>query len=521
MRRLAITVLSTVLLAGSVGAPVFAADPVGFTILDAVRDTVALNPLIKAAGQDVEISKARRQQATGAFDLIFDWSGSHSLTHNPLTDYDEALAAAAGIVTDSQSLHTTVLSTGAQKLYRSGISITPTFDITSMADNLEDIGGVNVAHLDFQVDVPLRRGKGRDVVAAPETAAGLVTDATVLEMNETIAGMVFNTASSYWQYAAALKVMVIRRESEQRGQEFLDNIRELIKADRLPGSEAHQAVANVAEQASARIAASQQVVEARQSLAYAMGKSALETLSLPNPSEAFPSALELPAAGDVSKYIEEALQSRAGYLATEKRSAGADVLRKAAANSLLPRMDLVLGGGYSGLYSGTRPDQYFHAVFGRVGGPDVSAGLQYTFPHANNSAKGQLAEAEADYQKSQLLRSDASNKIAADVVAALSGVQTSAAALEKARASANEYQEALQGSREKLRLGAGSVIDLLTIEARLTASQLDLVNAHLAYALAIVRLRYTTGTMLGPDPRHPSLERDVFFQAPPVPGVKK
>jgi outer membrane protein TolC len=84
-----------------------------------------------------------------------------------------------------------------------------------------------------------------------------------------------------------------------------------------------------------------------------------------------------------------------------------------------------------------------------------------------------------------------------------------------------EYQEAMQGAREKLRLGAGSVIDLLTVEARLTTSQLELVNANLAYALAIVRLRYTTGTMLGPDPRHPSLEHDVFFQAPPAPGAKK
>ena len=67
MKRCTIATLAAISLAGMVSAPVWAADPVGFTILDAVRSTVALNPLIKAAGQDVEISKARKQQATGAF----------------------------------------------------------------------------------------------------------------------------------------------------------------------------------------------------------------------------------------------------------------------------------------------------------------------------------------------------------------------------------------------------------------------------------------------------------------------
>jgi outer membrane protein TolC len=80
-----------------------------------------------------------------------------------------------------------------------------------------------------------------------------------------------------------------------------------------------------------------------------------------------------------------------------------------------------------------------------------------------------------------------------------------------------EYESALDGAREQLRLAAGSLLDLLTIEARLTAAQLDLVNAQLDYALAIVQLRYASGTMLGPDPLNPALERQAFFEPPSAP----
>ena len=55
------------------------------------------------------------------------------------------------------------------------------------------------------------------------------------------------------------------------------------------------------------------------------------------------------------------------------------------------------------------------------------------------------------------------------------------------------YQAALDGEREKYRLGLNSLVDVLTVEDRLTTGVLAEVNARLAYALALVQVTAVDG----------------------------
>ena len=491
-------------------------------MLDAVRSTVALNPLVKAAGQDLAASAARRIQASGAFDLRYGWAVTQSRTYSPLTDYNHLLALAAGINTLSDTLNSTDVSASATQLFHNGISVSPTFDLSHLSDNFSYIGGVNTGRIDFQVNFPLRKGRGREAVTAPERALAEAAEASALQRNETIAGLVYATANAYWNYVAALRTFEIRQESERRGAEFLSSVRTLIAAGRMPGIQSHEAIANLEAQITARVGAGQQVVVARQNLGYAMGMGALEAQTIPAPSETFPESMPAApiSASNPGAWVTTALTMRAGYLATDKLSASADLERTAARNLLEPELDVFVKSGYSGLTQGGRPDQFFLGLGKRVEGVDLYGGITYSFSRGNNLAKGQFEEAEANYRKSLYMRNDAANQIASSVLSALSGVDTAAGALDAARRSVAEYEAALDGAREQLRLAAGSLIDLLTIEARLTAAQLDFVNAQLNYALSIVRLRYAGGTMLGTDPLHPALDRQVFFQ-PPSPAELK
>lgn len=512
-------------IAGS--GPARAAEPPGLTILDAVRSTVALHPLIQAAAEDVNASLARRLQTTGIFDLHNNLSAAQARTYTPLTNYEHALAEAAGIDTFSQTQNSTDLSGQSIKLLSNGISFGSGLDLSRLTDNLENLGGVNMTHLNFRVDLPLKRGRGRDVVMAPERASDQNAAASALERNETIASLVLQTADNYWAWLAALRTLEIRRASERRGAEFLSSVQALIAAQRMPGVEVHEARANLDAQITARIEAEGRVAEARQNLGYAMGIGAGEAISLPAPAETFPEqsaadeakgAFSFTTPPLIDAWIARALTLRPAYLATEQLTGSADTLRRAARNQLLPQLDVIVQTGYSGLWDGDRPQELFYSIGGRVQGPDVSAGIRYSFTPGNHAAQGQVAEAEANYRKSLLLRTDTSNRIAASVVSALADVQTSGAALQRAARAVSEYEVALEGANEKMRLAAGSLLDLLTVEARLTTAQLDLVNAQYQYALAIAQLRYASGTLLGPDPMHPSLDREAFFVPPPPPG---
>ena len=79
---------------------------------------------------------------------------------------------------------------------------------------------------------------------------------------------------------------------------------------------------------------------------------------------------------------------------------------------------------------------------------------------------------------------------------------------------------ALDGEREKYRLGAGQLVDVLTMEDRLTVAQQTLVSAELGYAQALTQLRFATGSIVAPDKAVQAVDREVFFTVP-VPAAKK
>jgi outer membrane protein TolC len=493
----------------------------GLALLDAARYTLAHQPQIELARQAVEIGKAQKQLASSVFDTQLSANGAGSHTYTPLSNYDHETALAAGIDTYFQNTTTSSVGGGAQKQFRSGLIAGPTLSLGRLTDNLTNQEGVNTAQLDFGLTAPLLRGRGRQVVTAPETAAQRGVEASTEDLRETLSNLVASTAASYWDYAAAIRAEEIYRDSEQRGQEFVESVRTLIQADRMAAGELHQALANLSAQTASRIAASEQVTEVRQSLGFAMGMTAMDALAIPSPADRLPETASDPAvalsASAMHAYIEDALRMRGAFLASQKRADAANTLRQAAHNSLLPQLNLVAQAGYSGLSSGHDASDYLLSIFNRARGPDISAGIQYSFSPANRAAHGQVQAAEATYREAALAGSETERAIAVAVVNALTSLQSTAAALDKAAESARFYRQALDGERDKLRLGVGSLIDLLTMESRLTGAELTLVGAQHDYAVALVRLRQATGTLLGPGPS-PTVQREVFYHAPTVPG---
>jgi outer membrane protein TolC len=58
------------------------------------------------------------------------------------------------------------------------------------------------------------------------------------------------------------------------------------------------------------------------------------------------------------------------------------------------------------------------------------------------------------------------------------------------------FEEALAGEREKYRLGVGSIVDLLTVEDRLTVASALAVEAEANFAAALARLALVSGSIL-------------------------
>src|ERR1039458_3203228 len=205
-------------------------------------------------------------------------------------------------------------------------------------------------------------------------------------------------------------------------------------------------------------------------------------------------------------------------VAARKRVEAARTLLVLAKNGLRPLVDLTFSTGYSGLREGVYPPSYLASLFHGVRGPDAMAGVRYEFAPRNNAAAGRLAQTEASIRQAELRAADAARGIAAAVVVALAGVRNAGLRLEKARESVTAFQSALDGEREKYRLGFGSLVNILTIEDRLTASLAVQVQARLDAAVELAHLRQATGTLVEPNTAAPRADGRAFVTLPVLGG---
>ena len=485
------------------------------TLLDSLQSTLANQPQLQFQQQQVEISRALKQQATGQFDLTLAGNFSQAHTNSPLTQSQRALVVAEGFSpTSNLAQNLSTLNLGATKLFRTGIQINPLYQTTRTTDNITTTQGTNISSIAFVVTVPLLRGRGREAVAARETAADREVSATLLDLNQLISDLFVATASSYWQAVAAGKQLEVARASEDRGRTYVENVEALIQADRVAKSEIHQVTANLATRTADRIAAEQNLIGAQQQLALAMGLNSDQISHANFGLEDFPEAEPQILLDTITKYVQQAFIRRADYLAAQKRVDESRILLVGAENTLKPQLNLSFQTGGTGLSEGTAPAQFFNSPYHSIQGVDAIGGITYSFPVSNNLAKGEVRQAQAALNQANLRVTDLNHSITSSVVTAISAARNSAMQLAKARESVNSFQAALQAEREKFSLGLNSLVDVLTVEDRLTTAMSTQVSAQLSYALALTQLRSATGTIIEPDKAVHSVDRDVFFTLP-------
>jgi outer membrane protein len=488
-----------------------------YSLVDAVEETLTQHAGIKIQEQQVGIGRGALLQAAGTFDPILGGILNQNRASLPLTS---AQKASLGTSFSEQQTNQLNISSGVSRQFRNGISISPVFSLAHNSGNL--IPRVNSrSSMGFTVTLPLLAGRGRSVVGAQETQAKLEVDAALLDLNQTIAQQVTTTVLDYWNAVAAKKNLQIAQESEARGDELVRNLQLLVEADRSPKNDLNTVKANLSSRRATRINAEQQAIQARSQLALDMGREPATADDLPEATEDFPShgipgSVQFPAVA-AERYIDSALKNRADILAAKARTDETKAGIAPARNLLLPGLDLSLTSSYSGLQEGTGLDQYLSTLF--LGGykPNFAGSLTYTFSPANNIARGKVMQAEAALRQSKLKEKDLERSAQASVVVAIEAIQNGVANSASARESVEFYQAALEGEREKLRLGRGSIIDILTVEDRLTVALAQLVQAQLRYSQAIIQLRFASGTLVSPNEPVQSITNETLETLPFAP----
>ena len=259
-----------------------------------------------------------------------------------------------------------------------------------------------------------------------------------------------------------------------------------------------QLEADLAAKQAARIDGERVFFESRQDLGREIGLESGEIEALPLPAASFP-AVEpgaVPPLAEDSDLISQAFERRADRRAAAKRLEASEILLGAAENGLKPQLDLILTPSYSGLTEGDGVGDFLSPVYRNVPGLSTSLGLSLSWPSRNRRAEGELIQAQAACLQSALDVDLFTRSIGAEVPTAHDAVRRNAFRVEKATAAVGLFEQAVENEEKKLRAGTSTLIDVISQRDRLTAASQREVSARLALALALLELRFQTGTLL-------------------------
>jgi outer membrane protein TolC len=387
------------------------------------------------------------------------------------------------------------------KLFRSGIFISPFFDATFQGTNFKDkpraaeFGGKNVAdQMQFRAGVdftlPLLRGRGAAATAAQERAALVELEASRLSLTQEQSASVLQTVTAYWTLRAAQDAAEIAALNVKFQEQALAATKQLIAAQQIAGIEEARSQAAQARAQAQLQDAERRLLEARVRLADAVGVAVTaDPTTLPRAADPFPQAPTDPAV--VMTLVEEAIGRRQDLAAAARVSEAGELLLVGARRNLSARFDVSGGTWYTALDEGTGPE-----ALDRWVGPSGRIALDYEKPLGNNVARGQLIQAEADLAQRRIAQLDLDRQIRLSVVEAAGSLQQAAQSVQQAQAAVSFYQLTIESMMRLLQTGDARLIDALTTQQQQTDAMLAAVFAQQELAQRLARLRFQTGSLL-------------------------
>jgi outer membrane protein TolC len=352
---------------------------------------------------------------------------------------------------------------------------------------------------------------------APELAARFDLLASILQLRFVTTQSVQTTLQAYWRLRGAEETYRLRVESEGISRKLASVSAQLVQADELAPAQLPQILADRDSAIAARIQSEADLIRARQVLAVASGWPPDSLLLAPLTEDRFPvppARERLPAIGEL---VGAALNLRDDLRSARESVRSRKVLMDAAWLELRPTVNLQFETSYT-------PFENRNNTTTADGGEWQGVGqFLFEFPIENNSARGTYIQNAAAYQNSEIAETQTERSIVSGVVTSFYGLRAASAAVARLAEAAQFNAEALAAQEELFRLGQGSLTDTITSRERLVQSQLSHVAAQTEYAIALVNLRFETGTLLFSDTDGDWIDEEVWLMPPftkPAGGVR-
>ncbi len=477
------------------------------SITELAELALSKNPMIQQNGLRVKSAQGALRVQKGVFD--YNLFSSASITRNSLSLF--SMDPRDSLIEGNLNTNGFITSIGVVKRFRSGLSANVSVNYNSLSDNLglnrfNEVVGPNITDhymtSSLSLRQPLWRGRGPSITTALEKSAALDLQSARSNLSYANSVQIYEVTSAYWNYLSAFERANIYRQNEDRVRKMLEVTKDLVAGDKKPKGDLDQVRADLANQERLSQVAQQSLVAAKLNLGRAIGLSEEESLTIGRPLDNFPT---INGSGfqdgmSLEPLKQMARENRKDVESNQLYQESLNLQMKLANNNRKPQLDLLASFNYGGSAIGNGWSNYWD-TFTNSQGRDVGfeLGLRFDFPVNNNQAQGALAQSKALYKDQEIYTQNLSRNIDLNVAIATTNIKNSTEILRNARRSLDYYQQVYENEQVKFQNGLSTILNLIIFQERLTVAQLEYLNARQQFAVAIITLRFETGTLYTQD----------------------
>ncbi len=368
--------------------------------------------------------------------------------------------------------------------------------------------------LNFALTQPLLQGRGNLQLRAPLMIARTQLHIVSEQSQATIANTISNAAAQYWEAIRARDNIRVAQQSLDLAQKSYDHDKQAVDLGAMSKLDILQSQSQVAQRKVDLIQAQYGYRQALDGLRRLIGADLRSNtinieMVLEDDPKVLPQGFQSLA---LDQAIAKALHDRPELSAAARRIAIDELNAKVARDSLLPRLDLSLLAGGTGLGGNQLPvvlplgQGTSTFVAGGLGdslgqlfafnSPYYGFGITLGIPFKASSAKGNLASSLVNRVRDRYNERQTEQQIILDVKTANSEFELAQASVDAALASRDLANQNVDAEQQKYQLGTITAFELLTAQSQLATAESSVVNAYVNFQKAVVAYRRATWTIL-------------------------
>jgi outer membrane protein TolC len=478
-----------------VGAPA-SAEPVrpsrAVTLHEVVELAVRQNPTLASAGAEIASADGLVTAARGLDDPVLDGSATWTQNRRALVGGTPVQQPSLDDVSAALSV-TQPLPTGGKIGLRAASAYDRTeFAVLNAADpNRFDRQSAEVYAPSLQLTFQhaLLRGLGVSYARADRRRASARHDLATVQRDATVAALLRDVVSAYWEVTYATGELEIRRFSADAARYQLKRVGADIGVGKQPPSACAEVEVAIARRDELVLLAEQAVVERSLDLERLIGQPIdrqSATLMAADPLST------LDPTPPLDRTLEAALDHNPQLLAAQAQERSLAIEVDVTQNGLLPQLDLLISGGPGGFSADAARSFTDLSTFRTY---SVSAGLVFQEPLGHRAARGANESARATLRRAELDETDIRLQISSAVVRGLTAVEAARRRAEVLSRSVEAADLDLAAEKARFETGRSSNFDVLRRQDSLAQVKLSALRARVDYIRALAIVESLTGAI--------------------------